>query len=359
MTGKERVLAALEYRKADRVPRFWDCFWDEFLVKWKERFPDVDAMHYFGNDIQVVVADEAPWPPRACVIRESGNERVVRNGWGQVQRFKTDAHFGELIEVAVSERIDPDTIVFDDPRMDSRYEDQFSDDALQEEAFLFCKIGGPYQRTSFLRGEEHFWLDIMDDPGWVCALVNRVSDHLISVGVESIRRWKMQDTGIAIFDDLAASWGPFVGAETYERVFLPSLRRMIKAYRDAGARFIMHHADGNVLPLLDMWIDAGIDAINPVEYRSGMDVVKIREQYGNRLALIGGLDNCGILPRGDRSEVRDHVLHLLAAGRHGGYIIGPHSIGPDISIDTMLYVLDLLDEYGNYPLPLKPDVQMV
>lgn len=88
---------------------------------------------------------------------------------------------------------------------------------------------------------------------------------------------------------------------------------------------VMHHADGNVLPLLDMWIDAGIDAINPVEYRSGMDTIEIREQYGDKLVLIGGLDNCAILPRGDRTEVRDHVLHLLAAGGGGGYVFGPHS----------------------------------
>jgi len=355
MTGKERFLAALEYREADRVPRFWDCFWDEFLVGWTKRFPDTDAMHYFGNDMLVVVADESPWPTRAGVIRESGDERIVRNGWGQVQRTRNDAHFSELIEVAVPQRIDPDRIVFDDPLMDRRYEKRGFDDNLQEECFLFCKTGGPYQRTTFLRGEEQFWLDLMDDPGWAEAVVDRVTDHLIAVGVESIRRWKMQDTGIAIFDDLAASWGPFVGPEMYERVFLPRLRRMVKAYKDAGARFVMHHADGNVLSLLDMWIDAGIDAINPLEYRSGMDALKIREQYGNTLVLIGGLDNCAILPRGDRREVRDHVLYLLEAGRGGGYVFGPHSIGPDIRIDTMLYVLELLEEYGTYPLPTRPD----
>jgi len=184
----------------------------------------------------------------------------------------------------------------------------------------------------------------------VGALVDRVTDHLIAVGVESIRRWHMQDTGIAIFDDLAASWGPFVGPERYEHLFLPRLQRMVRAYRDAGARFVMHHADGNVLPLLDMWVDVGIDAVNPLEYRSSMDPVRIRRQYGSSLALIGGLDNCAILPRGDRGEVRDHILSLLEVGRGGGYVFGPHSIGPDISVDTMLYVLELLEEHGTYPL---------
>ena len=348
-TRKERVLAAFEYREADRVPRFWNCFWAPFTAAFRMRFPDTDPMVHFGNDMDVVVADETMWPTRARVISESAEERIVRDGWGRVSRVRPDAGFSQTIEVALAERVDPDTLVFDDPRLDSRYIQHF-DDAYQRGYSLLCKTGGPYLRTAFLRGEEQFWIDVKDDPGWVRALVDRVTDHLIVIGVESIRRWNMQDTGIEINDDVAASWGPFVGPDTYERIFLPQLPRMVKAYKDAGARFIMHHADGNVLPLLDMWIDAGIDAINPVEYRSGMDAVKLRAQYGDRLVLVGGLDNCSILPRGDRCEVRDHVLHLLEAGRGGGFVIGPHSIGPDISVDTMLYVLELLEERGRYPL---------
>ena len=123
-------------------------------------------------------------------------------------------------------------------------------------------ISGVVGRTAIhlLSGDERgkaqsidkFWIDIGEDPVWVQAFVDRVTDHLIAVGVESIRRWDMQDTGIQINDDVAANWGPFVGPETYEWIFLPPLRRMVRAYRDAGARFIMHHADGNVLPLLDI-----------------------------------------------------------------------------------------------------------
>lgn len=348
LSGRERTLAALEFREADRVPRFWDSFWPEFVELWAERFGDTDVMEHFGNDMDVVVADETPWPSKACVLIESGDERIVRNGWGQVQRTRTGAHYGELLEVAIPERIDPDVIEFEDPLLDARYRPSFTA-ARQAEQFLFCKTGGPYMRSAFLRGEEQFWLDLKDDPEWVTAFVDRVTDHLITVGVESIHRWRMQDTGIQINDDVAANWGPMVGPDVYERVFLPPLRRMIQAYRAAGVRFIMHHADGNVLPLLDMWIDAGVDAINPVEYRSGMDAVKIREQYGNRLVLIGGLDNCEILPRGDRGEIREHIQHLMNAGRGGGYVIGPHSIGPDIDVDTMLYVLELLHEFGPYP----------
>jgi len=57
-----------------------------------------------------------------------------------------------------------------------------------------------------------------------------------------------------------------------------------------------------------------------------------------------------ILPRGRRAEIRDHIQHLIHAARGGGMVIAPHSIGPDIAVDTMDYVLELLDRYGWYPL---------
>jgi uroporphyrinogen decarboxylase len=206
-------------------------------------------------------------------------------------------------------------------------------------------------RTAFLRGEEQFCMDVAEDPGWTRAFVGRVVDHLVAVAIAAMRRFGLEDTGIAIYDDVASSLGPFVGPKHYERLFLPALRRMVKAYKEAGARWVMHHSDGNVLPLVDMWVDAGIDAINPLEFRVGMDAVKLRERFGHRLVLTGGMDNCVILPRGDRAEIRNHVLHLLEAGRGGGFVFGTHSMGPDITVETAEYVLELLTEYGNYPLP--------
>ena len=210
-----------------------------------------------------------------------------------------------------------------------------------------CKTGGPYLRAATMRGDEEFWVDTAEDPSWARAFVDRVAEHITAIGVESIRRFDLGETGIAIYDDVASNRGPFVSPATYEAVFLPALRRMVRAYREAGAAKIMHHSDGDVSLLLDMWIDAGIDAINPVEYRAGMDPVAISVRYGEQLVCVGGLDNAAILPRGDREEIRDHISHLMTAARGGGFIIAPHSIGPDISVETFEYVVELLDELGS------------
>ena len=342
-------MAAMSFQRPDRVPRYWQTFWDEFQVNWDAERGPTDLNRHFGDDMRLVAADESPWPSRFGVLEERGGDVVLRTGWGEVKRTPARKRYpqqvmGVLLEAAVPERTDPEALEFEDPTLDSRYEAVADTLAgFGDESYVICKTGGPYLRTAFMRGEEALWLDVADDPAWVRALVDRVVDHMITVGLESLRRFDLYETGIGIYDDVAASWGPFVGPENYERVFLPGLRRMVRAYKDAGAAMVMHHCDGNVLPLLDMWIDAGIDAINPVEFRSGNDPVAILERYGDRLVCVGGLDNCDILPRGDRAEVRDHVHHLLEGGAAGGFVLGPHSIGPDIGVETMEYVLELLD----------------
>lgn len=355
VTGKQRVMKAMKFEEPDRVPRYWQHFWPAFQESWMGRYGKMDLFAHFGNDMHLVRPDEAAWPTRAGLIERRGDKAVVRSGWGETKlccsEVPTAQLMGQLLEPAVPERIDPEQLHFDDPLMDSRFEPVAMEAAaLKDDYFVWCKSGGPYMRPALMRGEQQLWIDVVEDPEWTRAFVDRVVDHIVTVAIEGMRRFGLQETGIAIYDDVAASWGPFVGPAHYERVFLPALQRMVKAYKDAGAARVMHHADGNVLPLLDMWIDAGIDAINPVEFRSGMDPVKIREHHGTRLVCVGGLDNCDILPRGDRGEIHDHVLHLLEAGRGGGFIFGPHSIGPDIEIETMEYVLQLLEEYGNYPL---------
>lgn len=358
-TGKQRVMQAMNFQPPDRLPRYWQDFWPEFQQNWTRQFGATDLHRHFGDDMRLVQPEESAWPSRIGIVRKEGEMNIVRTGWGELKRTTLDTSFaqimGELLEPGVSDRVDPDTLVFDDPRLDSRFEKAGKRAAqLKEEHFVWCKSGGPYLRAAFMRGEEQFWLDVAEDPDWTRAFVNRVADHIAAVAIEGMKRFGLQETGIAIYDDACSSGGPFVGPKFYEQIFLPALRRMVKAYKDAGARWVMHHCDGNALPLLDMWIDAGIDAINPVEFRVGMDPVKIRQQYGRKLVCVGGLDNCAILPRGDRAEIRDHVLHLIEAGNDGGYVIGPHSIGPDISPATMQYVLQLLEDCGGQAPPTNP-----
>ncbi|MDK1031535.1 MAG: uroporphyrinogen decarboxylase family protein, partial [Planctomycetia bacterium] len=332
MTGKERVLLALDFEEPDRVPRY-TTFWGGFLEDWhRQKGKDFsgDILDYYGIDIVVAAADETPWPTSAGVVKQEKGQLVERTGWGTVERSRDDAQFTEVLETAVPKRIDPDSLQFDDPLLDVRYEAAgHIADAHRDKQAVFAKTGGPYLRPSFIRGRENLLLDIAEDPAWTKAFVERVTEHLTAVGVESIRRFGLEDTGIWIYDDVCDMAGPIMGPKTYEKIFYPSLCRMVDAYKAAGANKVVMHCDGDVTELLEMWVAAGIGAHHPLEARCGLDPLAVKEQFAGALAITGGLDNCNILPRGNREEICRHIKGVLEAGHGGGLVIAPHTIGPD------------------------------
>ncbi|MAG37503.1 MAG: hypothetical protein CL878_14805 [Dehalococcoidia bacterium] len=362
MNATERVMAALSFRRPETVPLF-DSYWPEFIAAWRRSKqvtgdgaaldePDAaDALDaYYGVDFRLAAAVEAPWPSQVAELSRNGDVVTQRDAWGRVTRKRADAKFFEEVELPVQDRSAVATLEFEPPSLDSRYESFLQRIAVLRSRpnppCIFAKVGGPYLRTSNLRGIEQWLIDIAEDAGFVAELAGRVTDHIIEVGLESLRRGNLYDTGILIADDIAYNPGVIVGPASYERIFLPLMHKMIHAFKAAGARKVLMHSDGNIGTVLDGLVEAGLDGIHPVEPRAGMDALALRAQYGSRLALIGGVDNAHVLPRGTDEEVRQHVLPRLEAGRDGGLVIGSHSIGPDISVARYDYFVSLVREYG-------------
>jgi len=350
-----RVRAALSFETPDRVPRY-DTFWPEFTEAWRRQkglSADVTPQDYYGIDLHVAVADETPWPTRVGLLSQDGEDVVSRDGWGRVTRTAAGAYFSETLEVALPDKARLDSLEFDSPLLPSRYKAFLA--AVAEHRprrAVFAKTGGPFLRSSYIRGEVQFLMDLAEDEAFARALAERVADHIGAVGVESLRLARDDLCGIWIYDDVASNEGPMMSPRTYERVFLPVMSRMVAAYKEAGADYVIFHSDGNILALLDMLIEAGVDAIQPVEPKAGMDLPAIRERYGDRLALIGGLDNAFVLPSGDRERIAADLKRVLSAGKEGGLIVGSHSIGDDISVEAYDYLHELEEQWCRYPLRL-------
>ncbi len=332
------VKQALAFRRPDRLPVF-DGFWGEFLANWRQVRhppPEMDIEDYYWIDLKVPVAREQLFPTRMREVRRDGPWVFRNDGWGRVVRSRPGSYFTEPVERVLKAPADLDTIEFDPPNLDSRYT-CFIEEVARQRAkgrAVFVKIGGPFIRSTFFRGETEFLMDLAADETFARAVVERVAAHLLAVGLESLRRAEAYDCGVWIFDDMCNALGPMFSPATFERVFLPVYRRMVSTLKASGARWVILHCDGNLGPLLDMVIEAGIDGINPVEYAAGLDVVRMLEQYGGRLFFIGGVCNTHVLPSGDPISIRRHVQRIVAAGRDGGLVIGSHSIGPDISVDS-------------------------
>jgi uroporphyrinogen decarboxylase len=188
---------------------------------------------------------------------------------------------------------------------------------------------------------------VAGDPPLARAIADKVADHLAAVGVEQIRRWQLHETGIWIYDDMAHNRGPMFSPAQFERVFLPAYRSMIRAYKAAGARYVFLHSDGDVRPLVDMLVDAGIDGIHPLERRAGMDMVALRGRHP-RLILVGGMCNTVTLVRGTPAEIETEARQIIDLGRDGGVIIGSHSVSPEIPLENYLVYHEFCRTYGQF-----------
>ena len=351
MTSKERVMAALDFQTPDHVPLF-DEYWSEWVEMWRQAKPDcadVGPKDYYGVDIQICVGDETLAPSRAETLEETPSQVIRRDGWGRVIRSVPGGYFYEQLSPGLERREDLDQLPIDPPDLPGRYASlDAAMPALKDRHCVFAKVGGPFIRSSFVRGEVEYLVDMAEDPAFAAELTMRVADHLIAVGLEELRRWDLCDTGVWIFDDMASNQGPMFSPRTAEQVLVPAWAKMVERFKAAGARKVVLHSDGNIGPLLDTFLDIGFDGINPVEPKAGLNARELREKYGTRLALIGGLCNAAILPGGDREAIRRHVMEVLEAGREGGLVIGTHSIGPDISVESYEWFIETWREHGGY-----------
>lgn len=342
------------------------------MTVWRERHglpprPDIplddvvydneDILSYFHVDMYQVIPTEEPWPSSKEEMGRDGEYIIERDGWGRIIQRKATSPYGAPLEVRLVEKSDLDKLEFEPPELEQRYDPMLEGmsraQRMKHHPYIFIKTGGPFLRSSFLRGEYQWYIDIAKDPQFVGAVAARVTDHLIAVGIEAWRHSNLPDASIWIYDDIASNNGLLISPKSYERLFLPQVRCMVEAFKKAGVVHIGYHSDGDIRSVLDGLVDAGISILNPVEPRAGMDVVELRRRYGKQLAFVGGLCNSRILPTASDEEVRCHVEHVLSIADEGGLVIGSHSIGNDVTQERYDLLMEILYQHGR-PRPGWP-----
>jgi uroporphyrinogen decarboxylase len=119
---------------------------------------------------------------------------------------------------------------------------------------------------------------------------------------------------------------------------------------NAGMPFILH-SDGKLWSVLDDLISLGLDALHPIEPKA-MDINRVKQRYGDQLALFGNIDLSYTLTRGTPDEVREEVrrrIRDLAPG--GGYAVGSsNSIAHYVPLENYNAMREATFEYGRYPI---------
>ena len=111
----------------------------------------------------------------------------------------------------------------------------------------------------------------------------------------------------------------------------------------------MLHCCGGVRPLLDDLIEAGLDAINPVQISSrDMDPQQLKKEFGDDITFWGGgADTRRTINHGNPAEVKEHVRHNIETfSPGGGFVFNTvHNIMPDVPPENIIAMFEAIDEY--------------
>jgi uroporphyrinogen decarboxylase len=116
---------------------------------------------------------------------------------------------------------------------------------------------------------------------------------------------------VAVFsgDDVAYKGGPLLSPKWFEEHYMERLSRVIGAYHYRGIK-LNFHSDGDLMPIMEGLVDAGIDCLNPIETIAGMDIKEIHRRFPH-LVFTGGIDVSQLLPYGSPADVRDEVNRAI------------------------------------------------
>lgn len=206
----------------------------------------------------------------------------------------------------------------------------------------------PFLTYKNLRGQEQAFIDLIENS----EMVRYCLDKLFDLAYENTVRIYEQIPGKVMLTYVAEDMGgqnELMFSPAHIRDFLlPGMKRMIDLAHQAGA-FVFHHNDGNCSRIIPDMIAAGIDLLNPIQWRStGMDRRELKRDFGRQIIFHGAMDNQHTLPFGSGEDVRREVLENLSIlGEGGGYILAPcHNIQPITPPENIVAMYEAGYEYG-------------
>lgn len=296
MTPRERVFAALGHRIPDRVPRFE--VWIDALFDDLGQDDPTEAYVNLGQDCLMM-------PSSAQLGANAGKDGV--DEWGRVWRGGAYAD-GAVETEADLERFSPP------PALAGRLFDEGRISALRarhpDHCLIYGSHIGPFMAAYMAMGFGRFFLRLADEPGFVAALLEARTEWCLAVFREAVR---LGAEVLVLGDDAAHKNGPMISPRLWREMVLPCHRRIV---REAKAP-VVWHSDGNIEPLLPMALEAGFAGIHGLEPAAGMDLARIKREYGRDLVLVGNID-VRVLCGRDLAAVRDEVARCLGQGSPGG-----------------------------------------
>ena len=371
-TPKERVIAALEHREADRVPtgenqldgklvqelfgttHLYNMGWTERTALWEGRRDEI-AHDYCTYHVEIPKALEWDYVRVPVVPAKGEYSRPEMTGpfsWidqdGYEMHFNPDtgsiAVRAEFPDMSVDDLPDPNEPFRVDPSELEAVEHVVREIGQTHFIIGRAPLDGtfPWQMTV---GMEEFLVRMITDP----AFVHRAIDVYVARSIAYINA--MFDAGVdavMLTDDYSDNSGPIMGVDRFREFILPGLKRQCEAIHARDGYFIKH-TDGNTWEILEDFIDIGIDGWHGIQPAIGMDFALLKERFGDKLCFFGGVD-CDTLIAGTEEEVRNEVKYAIEHSAPGGGLVVTTSnvVSAGTPLKKYMVLREAVRKYGEY-----------
>jgi len=352
MTSIERVENIFNHKPVDYLP-IGEDFWDDTIRKWTNEGHirvGEDLIEHFDLDLDRAGLINWYLDPTFGfkVIEEDEDTKLLLDGNGaKLRQHKHHASTPEHVDFMIKDRtsweeyakpylleVDRRRIPFEDYR-------QRRQKAQEQQRYFSSDAFGPFELMQRLCGHETLLLNMALDPDWI-------KDMVITYTEFNINHWEVlfneeglpQSTWVA--DDLGYKLKPFMSPSMFREILLPGYKRMFDYLHSKGLKVIFHCC-GYIEPLIPGLIEAGIDCLEGLEVKAGMDIARLFKKYGEYLVFFGNID-IRALESNSCIEVDSELNKIYTLVTQGASCMlhSDHSISPKVEYETFCYYL----EYG-------------
>ncbi|MFA4943893.1 MAG: uroporphyrinogen decarboxylase family protein [Lentisphaeria bacterium] len=360
MTGRERIARILKRQPVDRIG-LYEHFWGDTQKAWTAQGhlqPGENLDDHFGFDMSLC------WPFNCTadldhqpeILEEDAETVLTKDGnYAVLRRHKRHDTTPEHVDFTVKERLAWEELV--KPRLlDTRDDRRRIDFAAYRQAKahaaakgrFFCWSGvNVFELMHPVCGHEHLLAGMALDPDWIRDMAQTYAELSLRLMATLFAEEGLPD-GVWYYEDMGYKDHPFMSPAMYEGIIQPWHRRTFDFCHARGLPVIVHSC-GFVEPLLPGLVEAGMDALQVMEVKAGMDCRRLKRQYGDRLAFIGGIDVRKLYTNDLRQveqELRDRVPEMM---RGGGYVLhSDHSIPKTVEYATYREFIRRGLELGTY-----------
>lgn len=356
MTGKERITRILNNQPVDRIG-IYEHFWADAYTRWRgegHMTESQTAQDIFNFDMfdfwplnYNVDLDFVP-----TVISEDADTYTLKDqNYATMRRHKHHDATPEHIAYDIVDKESWDNIkhLIKPERRRINFEGYRAakEDCAKREIFFACSGINVFECMHPICGHENLLVGMALEPEWIKDMADTYADLMIKLW-DILFEEEGQPDGMWFFEDMGFKEHPFMSPEMYRELIMPAHKKTFDYAHDRGMKVIMHSC-GFIEPLLPDVFAAGVDCLEAMEVKAGMDLVRIYNNFGKNHSFMGGFD-VRTLASNDREKINQELYAKIPiVMQNNGYVLhSDHSIPGNVDFETMKYFIEKAKEIGTY-----------